>query len=195
MESLESSPPCPFIESSCKIKHDWKFNHNKDTITLSGNIVQSLPDYLNEIKCLNYTKTLRLAICLGIQLGILSDYNYGILHFNIKDIMVIDENWFLLTNLSNLTELLEDNKLNIIKPISPGSYLAPELKLVKALPAKVYSSCAYYSLALLCIDVYGFDKIITDIKLDLEIIRRTPLYFLLKRCLDKNPTNRVFLLI
>ncbi len=195
LETINSAPPCPYVDSTCKIKHNWEYKNDGDVINISGKIMKTLPEYLKDIKELNYTKTLRLAICLGLQLGILNDLNYGVLFFELSDILVIDENWYLLTNFSNAYPLTSNKKLEIIKPISDKDFIAPELNDISELPAQVNASCAYYSLALLCIKVYGFDTIVKDTPFELEIIRRTPLYFLLKRCLEKNPEERVFLLI
>lgn len=195
IDSLYSSPKCHINNASCDKKHDWNFVNKDNKIRISGNIVKPLTEYLKEVKYLNYTKTLRLIICIGIQLQILMDYGHGITSFDPEDILVIDENWFLIVNLSNIAELTRDKNVKIIKPITEKNFLAPELTTIKVLPSEVYYTCAYYSLAKMCIELYGFQYISRDADLHLEIINNTPLYYLLKRCLDKDPKKRSFLLL
>ncbi len=198
VDSLYSSPPCIHYSSrnhySCE-EHDWSFKNINGNIQISGTIVEKLSDYMKEKINLSYIETLRIAISLGIQIDILKKYGRGITHFSIEDILVIDKNWFLITNLNNITDITDKQTIKITKPLSNESFLAPEIKSIKVLPSEVDISCAYYSLAMLCVKIYGF-KISQDSEYaDLEIINNTPLYYLLKRCLENNPKDRSFLLI
>lgn len=198
VDALYSTPPCvrytDSFYSNCQ-EHDWSFKNAQGNIQITGSIVEKLFDYIQEKKIMSYTETLRLAISLGIQIEILRDFGLGITHFSMKDILVINKNWFLITNLNNITDITNRQTLKIIKPLTNEPFLAPELHAITVLPSEVNSSCAYYSLAMLCIKMYGF-KILKDAEnYDLEIINHTPLYYLLKRCLEKDPKDRNFLLI
>lgn len=198
VDALYSTPPCvrytTSFYSNCQ-EHDWSFKNVAGNIQITGSIVEKLSDYMQEQKNMSYTETLRLAISLGIQIEILQDFGFGITHFSIQDILVINKNWFLITNLANITDITNHRTLKIIKPLSDESFLAPELRAITVLPSEVDISCAYYSLAMLCVKLYGFKMLKDAEKYDLEIINHTPLYYLLKRCLEKDPNDRNFLLI
>lgn len=197
VDALDSAPLCPFKNDKCKIKRDWNHQDSsgKNKIIISGSLATPLSDYINSVGYLRYVKTSRLAICLGIQLSVLTDYGYGLPYLTMDDIIVIDENWFLLTNLSKVIRMNKEKQLTITKPLPSEGFIAPEVKSITQLPHSVDQSCIYYSVALLCSSVYGFNDIILNKEFDLEIIKTTPLYFFLKRCLHEDPAKRTFLLI
>ena len=147
---------------------------------------------------LNYDTALRMILSLGSQLAVLSNANihgkqkYGVLFFELKDIMVLDNNWYLLTNLSRVLPMNEKNQLELTKPITFTGFLAPEIKNVKSLPFVTDQSCSYYSLALLCLQSLHLDY---NKEHDFLKLKGTKLYYLLERCLEKTPKNRYFLYI
>jgi len=171
----------------------WVAGESKIDITSKDSI--SLQDRLNE-KPLYYPDVLRLALCLGSQLAGLSkdgaEPKYGVLFFNLNDILVIDKDWYLLTNLSKIIPLTEENDLELQQPIPLDGFLAPELVGANTLPLIVNPSCAYYSLALLCLKTLGLhDNNMGGI----DVLMGSKLYYLLQRCMEKNPVNRRFLYV
>lgn len=174
-----------------------KWSVKNDAIHIENSTVIYLNEYIHK-KPLDYGDGLRLALCLGAQLAELSDNEarlggkYGVLFFNMKDILVIDSEIFLLTNLSKILPLSDENKLILHRPLSFDGFLAPELIDVKALPLVVESTCAYYSLALLCLKALALDG---DVNNDIESLAGSKFYYMLQRCLYENPQKRRFLYI
>jgi hypothetical protein len=158
------------------------------TITIHDSEGVSLDKYLETHTALDYHQTVRLAVCLGAQLAVLTGMRKGVLFFSLSDITVISPDWFLLTGLQKIMPMNEKHELTLHQPIEFDGFLAPELEGVEKLPFVTDQSCAYYSLALLCIHAIKIDP-------DLHQIAETSLYFLLKRCLVKNPLDRIFLFI
>jgi len=164
-----------------------------DTIRIESDIGMILEEYIR-VKPLDYAGGLRLALCLGAQLAALSgnEERLGVLFFNVKDILVINNDWFLLTNLSMILPLSEENQLVLQRPISLDGCLAPELVGADTLPLVVESTCAYYSLALLCLKTLALDD---DNNRGIERLNGSKFYYLLKRCLEANPKKRRFLYV
>jgi hypothetical protein len=147
---------------------------------------------------LEYYEIQRLIICLAIQIEQLVKINKSYLFFDLEDIDVIDENWYIITSFDEESDKIADvvpdtNSVEFVKPVRLiGEYMAPELKTFFAdeggeLPFITNVSCVYYSVATLIIDLLKIT--------DEEAVRGSPLYFFLKRCLEKEPDNRFFLFV
>ena len=89
---------------------------------------------------LDYSHALRMALSIGSQLATLSSdttlskQKLGVLFFELKDILVLDENWYLLTTHSKILPMDDKNQLELTKPIKFTGFLSPELEKVKSLP-------------------------------------------------------------
>lgn len=171
----------------------WDIDDNY--INIESTIGVSLEEYIRE-KPLDYPSGLHLALCLGEQLYKLAEYKqepgekHGILFFNMKDILVIEKNIFLLTNLSKLLPITEENTMMLQEPLAFDGLLAPELEGVDTLPLVVKPTCAYYSLALLCLKALKL-----DFEGGLERLEGSKLFYLLERCLEKEPKNRTLVYV
>ena len=167
---------------------NWKIID--DHIDIDSEIGITLEEYIRN-KPLDYEDGIQLILCLSEQLITLSKYNqelgekYGVLFFNLKDIIVLSKNVFLLTNLSKVLPMTDDNEIILEEPISFDGFLAPELKGVDSLPFAANPTCAYYSLALLCLKALGL-----EFEGGLERLKGTKLYFFLQRCLENDPKKR-----
>jgi hypothetical protein len=139
-------------------------------------------------KHLDYHQGLQLAMCLAVQLAALVSINKGVLFFSDKDITILDDEWFLLTNLDNIVPIVNNNTIMLSQPISFHGFLSPEIKNISELPFKTNISCGYYSLALMVIDALGINP-------SLDQIAESKLYYFLNRCLQENPDNRFILFI
>lgn len=160
-------------------------------ILLETDSWEPLEEYIKKQGALDYHTAQRLVVCLGLQLTTLTGLGYGLASIAFTDITVIDKDWYLLTNLSSAMPLIRNSQLRIIKPLGTKGFLAPELKQITQLPAIVDQSCAFYSIALLCLAAMK----LSDKPDDIKLLFPSPLYFLLERCLLKNPEERVFLLV
>ena len=127
-------------------------------------------------------------MCLGVQISALTTLNKGVLFFSDKDITILDEEWYLLTNLERIVPIIESNTVLLSYPISFKGYLAPELENISQLPFKTNISCSYYSVALMVIASMGISS-------NLDQIYTSKLYYFLSRCLEPNPSDRFFLFI
>ena len=168
-----------------------------DSIYIDCNIGLPLDEYIHS-KPLDYYNGLRLALCLGAQLAELSGNEeqlgekYGVLFFNLNDILVINEECFLLTNLAKILPIEEEDMLVLRKPLALNGFLAPELVGAKSLPLRVQQSCAFYSLALLCLKALALDKKENE---SMDALYGSKLYYFLQRCLETNPKKRRFLYV
>ena len=193
IEALSSSIPCPWKNNQCPVDNIWfKDIHRKDNkLIFKSDVWMPLSKYIHANGVLNYSKVLRFVICMGIQLTALTEINYGFTHINLDDIMVINEDWFLLTNFDNISLLNKDGKINITTPFSSQKFTAPELKDIKTLPVDVDQSCSYYSIGMICLHLLGLEYNNNN----MEKLYPSPLYFFLERCLYENPEKRAYLLI
>ena len=159
-----------------------------------------LDKFIEKNGSLSYDLALRLMLNLGTQLLALLNNQYGVLFFSKKDIVVINNNTFLLTNISNIFIINENNQLVLTEPIKINGFIAPEMvEMIKrnkkkngeaglSLPFYTYHTVAYYSAALLCIYCLGIDT-------GMNAIYNSKLYYLLKRCMEPVARNRIFLYI
>ena len=157
---------------------------------------------------------------IGNQLTFLKNKGYAIPFISLEDIIVIDDIIFAFVNDDKVFRIEDvdgdeddgDNRnfQNIIidfpiKFNKKNSFIPPMIKKYfgsgddkgKKLPIIIHHSWGFYSLAQLCIFIF-LKKRITD-DMEYEDIAGpfiyTPLYWCLKRCLDKNNSKRILLYI
>ena len=86
----------------------------------------------------------------------------------------------------------------INEPIEKGSFPSPELDNMSSLPFKLPSQAGLFSLASLVgtlITSTRLSSLDNDVDKFLFEILHTKLYWCLKKCLNKDPVKRVFVLI
>lgn len=160
-------------------------------------------------KKLEYYEGQRLCICLGIQLEVLAKFNKSFLFFDLDDISVINEQWYIINSYDETNKKVVtiggagasagasagvggDNYISITNPVNfKSDFMAPELinfykDKNKNLPFVTNISCIYYSVALL---------ILHYLELNLEDLLDSPLYYFLKRCMEKDENNRFFIFV
>lgn len=163
-----------------------------------------LDNFIEKNGPLNYDLALRLMMNLGTQMLALLNNKYGVLFFSLKDITVVNNNTFLLTNLSNIVIINEENMLVLNESIKMNGFISPEMKMkMKTMiernkkennkneltfPFYTYHTASYYSAALLCIHCLEVDT-------GMNAIYNSKLYYLLRRCMEPVAKNRVFLYI
>tara|TARA_Y100000591_G_C21813657_1_gene689383 strand:- start:1075 stop:1701 length:627 start_codon:yes stop_codon:yes gene_type:complete len=193
VEALSNTQPC-FKDKKCNIEESWVVlsppQNNKRKIVIKSDIWSTLENYIKR-KPLDYRKALRLTICIGEQLTALNESGYGFTHITPKDIMVIDENWYLITNLDNAMPLEKEDNIKIMKPLTKSIFLAPELKTITKLPALVNQSCGLYSIATLVLHSLGLE----NTQSDRCKLMPSSLFYLLERCCVDTPSERTFLLL
>tara|TARA_R110001592_G_scaffold258316_6_gene522149 strand:+ start:41 stop:643 length:603 start_codon:yes stop_codon:yes gene_type:complete len=181
------------------VKHGWdgSWYTDNDYIVIETNNNHKIN------KKLEYFQGHRLCICLGIQLEVLAKFNKSFLFFDLDDISIINEQWYIINSYDETNNKVVtidsggrgaggDNYITITNPVNLKSdFMAPELinfykDKNKNLPFVTNISCIYYSVALL---------ILHYLELNLENLLDSPLYYFLKRCMEKDENNRFFIFV
>jgi hypothetical protein len=168
--------------------------HNKirSSIFITCEKIRSLSEYLSENDgLLTYEQVLNIIHTLSIQINFLYEKKYGFYGIDLNDIIIINDDTFIIINNQKLLKLDkhdDENELLIInKMINIPFFHNPEISQIHELPEKINHKCIYYSLALLIIHCmfgkFTIEKEI-DISETIKSIYSTKLYFFLERCLN-----------
>jgi len=173
----------------------WKggFTQDKNHIVIESESILSLKDYLGLTKqsSMSYEKVEQMILHLGNQLIILTENNLGQLFFSLDDISIVDETFFIITDVKHVVPMNKKEQLCLNYPLKMDGkdmFLSPELMNVTALPIVIPITSTYYSLALLCCRCLGAGA-------EPHLIKNTKMYFFLLRCLEPDPDERYFLYI
>ena len=150
----------------------------------SGSIVTVTSSSVKEP--IDYEDAVRLVLDIGAQLEVAEKNGKGFININMNDIKRTGEGSFLL--ISKDVYDIRNKQLWITKPIKYNSEMAPELALITQLPAYVNINVSYYSLCKTILNSLDINK-------NIERLRPTKLYWLIKRATHKEPNNRRFLYI
>jgi len=151
----------------------------------------------------------QLISSLSVQLNyLISQESHTIIGYNHENIIVINDTTFVFF-CSELISKVEDDMALISYPFSKEDfYVSPELLNLNELPSYIHYKTGYFSLG--CLILYAlltdnefYNKYLkeesTEINietiLNLHPIKNTKLYWLLSRCLIKEPKERSILLI
>jgi hypothetical protein len=162
-------------------------NKQKSSIFITCEKIRSLSDYLSENDgLLTYEQTLNIIHTMSIQINFLHEKKYGFYGMDLNDIIVINDDIFLIVSDEKLLKMdrhdYENQLLIIDKMIHKPLFHNPEIIEIRKLPSKINRKCIYYSLALLIIYcMFGKE---THIGENMENIHSTKLYFFLERCLN-----------
>lgn len=150
----------------------------------SGATIDNKRDTITEI--LDYEDALRMALDIGAQLEAAEAEGKGYISVGLNNIRRLGNGSFILINESPAN--IKNDKLVITTPFKYTSDMAPELALISRLPAKVSPNVSYYSLVKNVLRVL-------DIGEDIERLRPTKLYYLIKRATEQIPNDRIFIYI
>ena len=140
----------------------------------------------------NYKKIDKIALQLSLQLKALEEKGFSLLFLQVSDILVINDDLYLLANLSQMVPLNKKNNSHFVLACPnvypfPKEVCAPELLEMNALPFISHRSASYYSLALLCLTLLKCSN------LSLDKLQGTKLVYFIERCLKKEPMERMCL--
>ena len=131
----------------------------------------------------------RMVLDLGAQIERLKESGYGLLNISSKQVHKTSSGAFILSDKRDLYyKCTTEGMLDIIRPFKKEDSMAPEVLAIDNLPSEVSYTAAYYSLGNLACDVLGIDR-------DISLLKPTKLFFLLERCMQEDPSSRVFLFI
>ena len=199
--------------------------HDFKTLKFKADSVKTLYQLQKERgkKQLNMTEITSLIKTLTSQLSYLLTTEYhSILGYNPENIIVINDHIFAHIGSELLIKVQEDNMVLISYPFTPHDFfVSPELLIIKELPSYCHYKTAYFSLG--CLALYTLlsdNEFYTNylqeqeqtlkqeqkqeqkqIPINLENllqshpIKHTKMYWLLSRCLTKDPKTRSILFI
>lgn len=194
------------IISPNKTKKDL---YEKIKIEFNAESVMPLNKFLDKANNKNgtdYNVILHFIGNIGNQITFLRNQGYSIPFFSLEDFIVIDHTIFSFINDEKIFKI--DNKtknITIDYPIhynKSNSFIPPYVLMgiddePDKIPIDIYFSTIYYSLAQICVYIF-LREIITDEK-DFDKVSGpfiyTPLYWCLKRCLDKDENKRILLYV
>lgn len=166
------------------------------TLIARAKSIQTLSQLLTHHKYgLDYSTVNAMIVSLAKQITFLERNKYGIVHFSLHDIIVVNDSRFFFAN-SSLVSPIYNGRMDILRPLKPNKFMSPETLLIKELPATLDYRSSYYSLGV--ISAYVLLKAnINYKKLDPELdpIIATPLYWGIKRGVVKDPNSRFLLYI
>jgi len=159
-------------------------------------------------KSLNTNEVASLVSNLSSQLELLLSYSYTVIGYNPNYTIVINDKKFAFLG-SELINRVEDNMILISSPFtSKDFFLSPELSEIKELPSYIHFKTSFFSLGCLILHVLLSEDefyneylknenktLDIEMLLNLHPIKNTKIYWLLYRCLIKEPKNRSILLI
>ena len=170
----------------------WKgtFIVDDDIITIHSDSIIPLKDYLIKHTYMSYEQVEQMILHLGNQIILLTQNNLGQLFFSLDDIIIVDETFFLISDIKHVVPMNKKEQLCLNYPLddllSGSMFLSPELANATSLPIITTITSTYYSLALLCIRCLQVEKTLYPIK-------HTKMYYFLERCLQTDPNERYFL--
>jgi hypothetical protein len=168
---------------------------NDKELIISANKICTLSEFITKNK-LEYHNALNLCNNISTQIFLLKKYHFGITHFDINDIIVIDDGMKFLFINPHKIEKVKFGKVKINKIIKKTKLCSPEICHLESLPSKIHYKSSLYSLALLVIYCLTKKYIDSDDTLkNIDYIYGTKLYWSLERCLQKKPSNRFFYII
>jgi len=181
--------------------------NNYTVISFNANNIQTWKEY-SKVGKLSYNTFMKLIYFLSIQLKYLIETcNKTFIGYSVEHIIVINNERFMYLHVNQLYNI-HNELIDITYPFSPDEfYMSPEHSSIKEIPANIHFKVCYYSLACLIIHNYSNQKHdLKDInsvnninnityKLELLPIKDTKLYYLLKRCISEDLTNRCILYI
>jgi hypothetical protein len=169
----------------------------------SAENVKDLKSYLLENKFkMTQNKCITMIDDLTKQIIYLRKKNYGFYGFDLEDILIIDDNKFIICSSQYLLPLIEDD-LIFYSPIKKPYFSNPEIITINELPSKINYKCSYYSLGILIIFCFlkkyllKGNEIKSEVEIEKELIclKDTKIYWFLKRCLKTEIKKRELLLI
>ena len=175
----------------------------KNIITFQAQSITPLNKHLtNNGGQLYYQNAEALVKHAHLAMKNLEENGMGIVNFDVTDFIVINDEYFLFINSEKVIFFSETNETNktfmINEPIEKGSFPSPELDNMSSLPFKLPSQAGLFSLASLVgtlITSTRLSSLDNDVDKFLFEILHTKLYWCLKKCLNKDPVKRVFVLI
>lgn len=193
-----------FKQKQLKISKDMY-----EIIEFNADSVMPLTKFLEKAANKNgtsYNTILHFIGNIGNQVTFLLTHGYSIPFFSLEDFIVINNTIFCFMNDEKFFKIdTRTNQFTIDYPIEyniNNSFIPPHVSMgVKdkkdKIPIDLHFSTVYYSLAQICVYIFLTEHITCE--KDFEKVSGpffyTPLYWCLKRCLDKDENKRILLYV
>jgi hypothetical protein len=173
--------------------------NNEYTINFTAENIKPLSTLLKDGKLTNQM-AVKMAYNLSKQIAYLECNFLAFDGYDLEDILVINDDIFLIASIKHLLKIETDNCLYFYTPIEKPYFSNPEIIKLTKLPSKIDYRASYYSLGALILfsvtNKYIFAEIL-DVNLDniLEPIYYTKLGWFLRRCFHEKSEKRILLFI
>ena len=161
-------------------------------VKLKASKVRTLEQFLSSTHyVMDYNIATKFTLDLVRQILYLEENGMTYSYLAPQDILVIDNDVFLILNQGNIYEI-EGNKIKIDKPYNVSDFMSPKIKKNKVLPLKVDFTEVYYSVgSLLVYCLFNISiKENSELRSVLGPIYATRLYWFIDKCLIKDPRKR-----
>ncbi len=143
---------------------------------------------------------IQLINCISKQIKYLENNGYTFYGLDMHDILVINNNTFIIVNKANILPFSKD-QIHFYSPISIPFFSNPDILSITCLPSSIHYKSVYYSLGALVVYYLLGDQIIIgnkikgkeEIKQLLKPIYYTRMYWFLKRCLLDEEKHLLFI--
>lgn len=176
-------------------------------IQFTATKVCTLTQYIKSIDHMRILDALTLFKNLFEQLYYLNTYEHQtFIGYRPEEILVIDNNTFIFLGCDFISDIsTEGNELCLISCpfLKTNGLFSLEMLNITVLPTYIHYRTSHYSLALIYLyAIHGenkfgkYDKSHQNVMklLNHPVIIETPIYWLLKKCLYENPTERIVLI-
>jgi hypothetical protein len=194
------------------LKKNFKLSKSdKTSFVFEAKNIETLNSLLTRKYALSYRHLKQLFTNIAKQLENLEKDKFCNFLFNLKDIVRIEldsgsqdggtggDVFFLYLNTEHFLPI-KLNKMKIIKPFNKKNmFFSPEIKNITQLPTEISTKSQFFSLSLLTLycctkfDKLDYNK--NSFEQHLSHIENTKLYWAILRCLENNPTDRIYLYI
>ena len=136
----------------------------------------------------DYNTCIRMIFFLVQHIETLKLEGRGVLSIHVSEVLENEDGDFILNPKEDYLKCDSDGYLFLDRPFTfEDTYMAPELKTITQLPAKLYYTCALYSLKSLALSVLQ--------QSNLSSLYPTKLYYVLERTSVSKAEDRLFLFV
>lgn len=164
---------------------------------------EPLVSFLKKKKSLTYLECVHCIENISKQMIFLKENGYAFSGFDIEDILVVDEDIFMVVCGEYICSIGDFSSLYFYTPFKKPAFSNPELLEISSLPSSIHYRSSYYSLGTLIVFCFfnqyllvGNEyKTLEEIEIMLDPIFHTKLYWFLKRCFHEHAKQRTLLFI
>lgn len=132
---------------------------------------------------LSYSEAVKYFIDLQNLIELLEKNYLTFLFIDINDFLIINDVLYMI-NDNSVVKLDNDNYFTMMKSVKPKKYISPEFRY--EIPLKLYKSFCYFQICSMIKEYLNYS---------IENIKHTPLYYAIRRGLEKEYNKRFLMII